>query len=170
MHHVASRVFLSPREHRTEISLSVGDMGVQRLRIARQKTSKVSIQLQKSKLFQNASKQNSFDDLLEEESLFYGSGTNAVIDTEVLFAIGQTKEPEVDELTSSRTSNESTPTKTDPLLQLFYRRLAPRTNIFHEIKASFLPISIVYDEDALEGLSNLFDTESAFFDEVILNG
>lgn len=35
-------------------------------------------------------------------------------------------------------------------------------NIFHEVKASLQPISIVYDEDALNGLSNLFDTESAF--------
>lgn len=35
-------------------------------------------------------------------------------------------------------------------------------NIFHEVKASLLPVSIVYDEDALDGLSNLFDTESAF--------
>lgn len=40
-------------------------------------------------------------------------------------------------------------------------------NIFHEAKASLLPVSIVYNEDALDGLSNLFDTESAFDLETI---
>jgi hypothetical protein len=48
------------------------------------------------------------------------------------------------------------------LFSLFYRRLAPRMNIFHEVKAALLPISIVYDQDALDGLSNLFNAESAF--------
>ena len=48
------------------------------------------------------------------------------------------------------------------MFRLFYRRLAPRMNIFHEVKARLLPVSIIYDEDALDGLSNLFDTESAF--------
>lgn len=33
MRQVASRVHLSPREHRTELSLSVGDMSVQRLQV-----------------------------------------------------------------------------------------------------------------------------------------
>lgn len=46
--------------------------------------------------------------------------------------------------------------------RLFYRRSAPRLNVFHEIKASFLPVTVVYDEDALDGLANLFDTGSAF--------
>lgn len=36
MHQLASRVLLSPREHRTEVMLSVGDMSVQRLRITPQ--------------------------------------------------------------------------------------------------------------------------------------
>lgn len=51
------------------------------------------------------------------------------------------------------------------VFRLFYRRLAPRLNVFHEIKASFLPISVVYDEDALDGLASLFNTDTAFFAE-----
>lgn len=40
MRQLASRVLLSPREHRTEVMLSVGEMSVQRLRIAAQELPK----------------------------------------------------------------------------------------------------------------------------------
>ncbi|KAI6238683.1 Ricin B-type lectin domain-containing protein [Aphelenchoides fujianensis] len=111
MRQVAARVFLSPREHRTEVALSVGDLSVQRLRVA----------------------PPAADDAEDEPP---------PIETEVLFAVGRTDQPEEAEA---------------PLLQLFYRRLAPRLNVFHEVKASCLPVSVVYDEDALDGLSQLFD-------------
>ncbi|KAI6183493.1 Vacuolar protein sorting-associated protein 13D [Aphelenchoides bicaudatus] len=143
MRQFASRVLLSPREHRTEVMLSVGEMSVQRLRIAAQMAPRQAA---------------SIDLLTEEESLFYGIDSETMIEPEILFAIGRTKEAEV-ELSAGQ---ENSDVKPEPFLQLFYRRLAPRMNIFHEVKARLLPVSIIYDEDALDGLSNLFDTESAF--------
>ncbi|CAD5233590.1 unnamed protein product [Bursaphelenchus xylophilus] len=146
---VASRVLLSPREHRTEISLSVMDMSVQRLRVAPQRSPELS-------------RAGSMSDLQEdiEDSLWTGVGV-AAMDTEVLFAVGRTKGDD------NKTDNtiSSSEKKCEPLLQFFYRRLAPRLNVFHEISASFLPIAVVYDEDALDGLANLFDTDSAFFSQ-----
>jgi hypothetical protein len=43
MQQLASRVLLSPREHRTEVMLSVGEMSVQRLRIMPQESLKTVI-------------------------------------------------------------------------------------------------------------------------------
>lgn len=40
MRYLASRVLLSPREHRTEVMLSVGEMSVHRLRISPQEMPK----------------------------------------------------------------------------------------------------------------------------------
>ncbi|KAI6181931.1 hypothetical protein M3Y98_00882500 [Aphelenchoides besseyi] len=161
MRDVASRVFLSPREHRTEVSLSVNDMSIQRLRVSPQTARSIT------RMLQTISNQNSYDDLVEDDSLM--SGVLRAVETEVLFAVGRTKEAETDaksERALSRSvERERAPQTTEPLLKLFYRRLAPRLNIFHEIKAQFLPISIVYDEDALDGLANLFDTNSAFDNE-----
>lgn len=100
---VASRVFLSPREHRTEISLSVMDMSVQRLRVAPMKSPTV------------LSKQNSYADLAEEESLWDGVGLSGM-DTEVLFAVGRTKDV-VDTTSEVSVSSNRSRTKAAPLLQ-----------------------------------------------------
>ena len=39
--------------------------------------------------------------------------------------------------------------------------MAPRLNVLHELDAKFSSISVIYDEDAVNGLSNFFDTETA---------
>jgi hypothetical protein len=65
---------------------------------------------------QNTDNNSSIDNLLtEDESLFYGSNSASIIDPEVLFAIGRTKEDEALETSTGRESAEAS--KTEPLLQ-----------------------------------------------------
>lgn len=82
MRQVASRLQLSPREHRTEISLSVGDMSVQRL--------KVSPLNPEDKGDVQSLSSDSVND--EEDSLFFGFGAVPNMSPQLLFAIGRASE------------------------------------------------------------------------------
>lgn len=44
--------------------------------------------------------------------------------------------------------------------RLFYKRLAPKLNVFHDLKIQMDPISAMYDEDALTGLFEFFHLNS----------
>uniref|UniRef100_A0A914C821 Vacuolar protein sorting-associated protein 13D n=1 Tax=Acrobeloides nanus TaxID=290746 RepID=A0A914C821_9BILA len=153
MRQVASRVHLSPREHRTELSLSVGDMSVQRLHVFSQ--------------VEDADETFDLEHFeAEEGSLLFGSSVK--FNTQLLFAIGRA-ETNIDFLDGLSENEEAKEVdefvkvkvhQRPPLFQAIYRRLAPKLNVLHELDANFAPVSVIYDERALEGLASLFDTET----------
>uniref|UniRef100_A0A7E4V7C3 Rad21_Rec8 domain-containing protein n=1 Tax=Panagrellus redivivus TaxID=6233 RepID=A0A7E4V7C3_PANRE len=157
MRQVASRLQLSPREHRTEISLSVGDMSVQRLKIADSAANGG-----------NVSGGHVSD---EEDGVtgIFGFGETPNVGPQLLFAIGRAKEEGGDESIDRHEGfvimSEAAQKARKPLFQMVYRRMAPRLNVLHELDAKFSSISVIYDEDAIDGLSNLFDTEAALLEK-----
>ncbi|TKR63463.1 hypothetical protein L596_027292 [Steinernema carpocapsae] len=48
---------------------------------------------------------------------------------------------------------------------MIYRRRAPKLIARHTLEATFSSVSVMYDEDALDGLTSLFDVDSAFADQ-----
>ena len=92
---VASRVQLSPREHRTEISLSVGDMSVQRLKI------EPSVDLNASEGGVGKKEDDelksftaSDEDTDDDDALIFGAFPKFT--PQLLFAIGRAKEETVE--------------------------------------------------------------------------
>uniref|UniRef100_A0AC34GSG9 Uncharacterized protein n=1 Tax=Panagrolaimus sp. ES5 TaxID=591445 RepID=A0AC34GSG9_9BILA len=168
--HVTSRLQLSPREHRTEISLSVGDMNVHRLKIEPMGES------DKNDIEENIIDEDSFDKEEDEDGpSLLGFGSFPKFSPQLLFAIGRAKDDANDseEIPHHQENlilmtKETQKTK-KPLFQMIYRRMAPRINVLHELDAKFSSISVIYDEDAFNGISNLFDTEAALIDEQALD-
>ena len=161
MRQVASRLQLSPREHRTDISLSVGDMSVQRLKVTPNVSEdKEDIQSLSSEFVED-----------EDESLVFGFGAMPKITPQLLFAIGRAREDngdsggDVDRTENLVIMTEGEQKSKKPLFQMIYRRMAPRLNVLHELDAKLAPVSVIYDEDAVDGIANLFDTESAIFEK-----
>uniref|UniRef100_A0AC35TVT4 Ricin B-type lectin domain-containing protein n=1 Tax=Rhabditophanes sp. KR3021 TaxID=114890 RepID=A0AC35TVT4_9BILA len=154
---VLCRVNLSAREHRTAISLNVGDVNVQCSKVV---TSGDAWMLSDG----DVRSEDSSNFMLNEEELLHVGGDNMdsiyggfgnndmeKTDAQIMFAVGRSKKSDL---------SSSGKKKQVPFLKMNYRRLAPKQTVFHELDAQFEPVSIVYDEDAMEGISGLFDTES----------
>uniref|UniRef100_A0A914XD20 Vacuolar protein sorting 13D n=1 Tax=Plectus sambesii TaxID=2011161 RepID=A0A914XD20_9BILA len=131
---------LSPRHHSTAISLTVGDLSVQRLQVHKSQWS------------------GSTD---QEDSLMYGFNEGDM-NTTVLFALG--KSPSVKRNHAGPIGVHG---REPPLLRMVYERRAPRLVARHTLDAEFSPITIMYHEDAPVGLSNLFETDIQLLEEFV---
>ncbi|VDK48292.1 unnamed protein product [Anisakis simplex] len=151
---VVSKMHLSPRQHSTAISLSVGDLSVQRLYTASD-----------SEQFVDVPSEPSTE--TEYESLMFGFGGGAFKDnTQILFAIGKTKASN-DGSTANAASESDTSNNIirKPLFQMRYRRHAPKLVVKHTLEANFSALSLMYEAGAFDGLSNFFNTDTVIFDQ-----
>ncbi|KAI3414199.1 hypothetical protein GPALN_011656 [Globodera pallida] len=187
---LCSRIHLSPKEHRTEVSLSVADFSVQRVQHRQQqqqRTAAETSEVDKKKSVESISPDtdelNSFDcDEFDDESLIYGSQQNNAQSTHLLLAIGRTydkgKERDANGIrkrhnfrrrridghghcSSSTAGGEATNVQREEeedtaILRLFYKRLAPKLEVYHELNVSCAPLSIICDECALSGIFEPF--------------
>ncbi|KAK6738704.1 hypothetical protein RB195_020674 [Necator americanus] len=51
----------------------------------------------------------------------------------------------------------------DPMFRMLYRRRSPRLTVRHSIEGTFRPVSVMYEENALAGLSTLFADDPDLF-------
>uniref|UniRef100_A0A914MHV5 Chorein N-terminal domain-containing protein n=1 Tax=Meloidogyne incognita TaxID=6306 RepID=A0A914MHV5_MELIC len=124
------RIQLSPKEHRTEMSINVGDLSIQQM----QQQQYINNFEEKKKDSNDLSKNNN------DESLFCGFQedilSNSDITTNLLFTIGR--------------RNENTTTKNKnfsfPIVELFYKRLAPKMEIYHELNICCAPLAMLADD------------------------
>lgn len=153
--HVISRVQISPRQHTTGISLSVGDMSVQRLCAApddERSSAEVPVE---------ATGQ-------ADDSLMFGFGAgNAVKETtHILFAIGKARTAGDDLAGPSAADSASGKNMLrKPIFQMMYRRRAPKMLAKHTVSAKFSELSVMYDEGAFDDIGNLFNTEAIVFEK-----
>ncbi|KAK6047856.1 hypothetical protein COOONC_14639 [Cooperia oncophora] len=76
--------------------------------------------------------------------------------TKILLAVGR------------KDSNED---NSEPMFRMLYRRRSPRLTVRHNVEGSFRPVSVMYEENALSGLSTLFsDDPNMFTSSEILAG
>uniref|UniRef100_A0AC35U203 Chorein_N domain-containing protein n=1 Tax=Rhabditophanes sp. KR3021 TaxID=114890 RepID=A0AC35U203_9BILA len=153
---VLCRVNLSAREHRTAISLNVGDVNVRCSKVVT--TSGEGCMVSEDGMRCEGSSKSMLNEggglecgEVKTDSIYGGFGNNDECDGQVMFAVGRSKKGDL------WCSGKE---KQVPFLKMNYCRLAPKQTVFHELDAQFEPVSIVYDEDAMEGISGLFDTES----------
>ena len=52
-------------------------------------------------------------------------------------------------------------------LRLRYRRSAPKTTVRHTVEGRFRPISVMYEENAFDGLSTLFTDDPNIYKTVL---
>uniref|UniRef100_A0A915ASC0 Vacuolar protein sorting-associated protein 13D n=5 Tax=Parascaris univalens TaxID=6257 RepID=A0A915ASC0_PARUN len=151
---VVSKVQLSPRQHSTAMSLSVGDLSIQRLYMTSTCGELVDLPSTESGSTQP-----------DDDSLMFGFGGSAMKETtQILFAIGKMKSPADGNLTCDNDSNARNLIPR-PLFQMRYRRHAPMLLVRHTVDADLSAISVMYDEGAFDGLSNFFDTNAATFNQ-----
>uniref|UniRef100_A0A915EST7 Uncharacterized protein n=1 Tax=Ditylenchus dipsaci TaxID=166011 RepID=A0A915EST7_9BILA len=147
MKRVASRMQLSPREHRTEISLQKHEQ--------KKSTAATSNQPQTEEVFQlgdtSTTDEPEEDSDVDMESLLYGFSGTDLAKTQLLLTIGEPRKKRLDLRNWAKKTD-----KGSTLLQLFYKRLAPKLDVFHELNIRLAPISAMYDEDALDGLFDVF--------------
>ncbi|EYC38921.1 hypothetical protein Y032_0687g1538 [Ancylostoma ceylanicum] len=84
----------------------------------------------------------SYDDL--DQSFMFSLAES----TKILLAVG--RKDSVDE-------------NPDPMFRMLYRRRSPRLTVRHNIEGSFRPVSVMYEENALAGLSSLFADDPNMF-------
>ncbi|KAJ1353258.1 hypothetical protein KIN20_009852 [Parelaphostrongylus tenuis] len=68
--------------------------------------------------------------------------------TKILLAVGR------------KNSIEENP---EPVFRMLYRRRSPRLVVRHNIEVNFCPVSVMYEENALQGLSTLFSDDPNVF-------
>ncbi|VDM54912.1 unnamed protein product [Angiostrongylus costaricensis] len=71
--------------------------------------------------------------------------------TKILLAIGR---------------KESVEENPEPVFRMLYRRRSPRLVVRHNIEVNFCPVSVMYEENALHGLSTLFADDPDLFTNV----
>ena len=98
-----------------------------------------------------------------DESLLYGFRNNEILNTQLLLTIGRANdELEIRDRTgrrygsSSRVETVQTDAASSPFLQLFYKRLAPKTEVLHELNVHLLPLSIICVDNAFQSILDLF--------------
>ncbi|RCN23983.1 hypothetical protein ANCCAN_30328 [Ancylostoma caninum] len=84
----------------------------------------------------------SYDDL--DQSFMFSLAES----TKILLAVGR---------------KDSVDDNPDPMFRMLYRRRSPRLTVRHNIEGSFRPVSVMYEENALAGLSSLFADDPNMF-------
>uniref|UniRef100_A0A915M5F0 Vacuolar protein sorting-associated protein 13 second N-terminal domain-containing protein n=1 Tax=Meloidogyne javanica TaxID=6303 RepID=A0A915M5F0_MELJA len=124
------RIQLSPKEHRTEMSINIGDLSIQQMQQQQQYINNFE---EKKKDSNDLSKNNN------DESLFCGFQedilSNSDITTNLLFTIGRRNE------NTTKNKNFSF-----PIVELFYKRLAPKMEIYHELNICCAPLAMLADD------------------------
>ncbi|CAI2346080.1 unnamed protein product [Caenorhabditis sp. 36 PRJEB53466] len=69
-------------------------------------------------------------------------------------------------LTVGRDGEDAVSSKV-PMFSMHYSRKAPRLIVRHTVNCRLRPVSIVYEEGALDGLSTLFTDDPTMFDEIL---
>lgn len=69
-------------------------------------------------------------------------------------------------LTVGRDGEDAVSSKA-PMFSMHYSRKSPRLIVRHTVNCRLRPVSIVYEEGALEGLSTLFTDDPTMFDEIL---
>jgi len=93
------------------------------------------------------------------DSLLYGVSN---LNTQLMLTVGRMKRDEEllrsDHFDSSLHSRRPTTFggHKSPMLKLFYKRLAPKLDVYHELNIQLSPIFAMYDENALAGLGDFF--------------
>ncbi|TKR64371.1 hypothetical protein L596_024918 [Steinernema carpocapsae] len=162
---VTGRMHLSPRYNSTTLDLSVSDMSIQRLQTE-------STRDKNKSNGSNGNIEESFDRLDDENELFrdtsliYGTTESCHVHetAKLLLAIGKTSESLADSDNYSEFEGEAFP-PAPPFFEMIYRRRAPKLIARHTLEVTFSSVSVMYDEDALDGLTSLFDMDSAFADQ-----
>uniref|UniRef100_A0A914NBZ0 Uncharacterized protein n=1 Tax=Meloidogyne incognita TaxID=6306 RepID=A0A914NBZ0_MELIC len=125
------RIQISPKEHRTEMSINVGDLSIQQMQ--QQQQHFINNSEERKKDSNNLSKNNN------DESLFCGFQedilSNSDITTNLLFTIGRRNE------NTTKNKNFSS-----PIVELFYKRLAPKMEIYHELNICCAPLAMLADD------------------------
>ncbi|CAK5099013.1 unnamed protein product [Meloidogyne enterolobii] len=123
------RIQLSPKEHRTEMSINIGDLSIQQM----QQQQFINNFEEKKKDSNDLSKNNNDDSLFcgfQEDIL-----SNSDITTSLLFTIGR------------RNENKTTKNNfSSPIVELFYKRLAPKMEIYHELNICCAPLAMLADD------------------------
>ncbi|KAK5974246.1 VPS13 domain-containing protein, partial [Trichostrongylus colubriformis] len=88
------------------------------------------------------------DDELDESFMF-----SLMESTKILLAVGR------------KDNIEDT---SEPMFRMLYRRRSPRLTVRHNVEGSFRPVSVMYEENALNGLSSLFADDPNMFTSVSL--
>ncbi|KAK0393450.1 hypothetical protein QR680_000217 [Steinernema hermaphroditum] len=160
---VVGRLHLSPRHNSTTVTLSVGDMGIQRLQT---ESTIEANEKENGSADESVDKLEDADELFQDTSLIYGTTASHFVHetSKLLLAIGKSSDGtgEDGESDFEIEGQQFLPAK--PIFQMVYRRRAPKLIARHTLEATFSSMSVMYDEDALEGLASLFDMESAFVD------
>uniref|UniRef100_A0A0K0DCQ1 Ricin B-type lectin domain-containing protein n=1 Tax=Angiostrongylus cantonensis TaxID=6313 RepID=A0A0K0DCQ1_ANGCA len=141
---VSSRVELSPRQHSLFISSAVHDMSVQRLRSGHMPPKDENLR-------------SDFD------QSFMFSLTES---TKILLAIGRKESVEENPEPVFRCWHVWIKSHTG-VFRMLYRRRSPRLVVRHNIEVNFCPVSVMYEENALHGLSTLFADDPNLFANVI---
>nr|CAD2137310.1 unnamed protein product [Meloidogyne enterolobii] len=123
------RIQISPKEHRTEMSINVGDLSIQQMQ--QQQQHFINNSEERKKDSNNSSKNN-------DDSLFCGFQedilSNSDITTNLLFTIGR------------RNENKKTNNNFSSIVELFYKRLAPKMEIYHELNICCAPLAMLADD------------------------
>ncbi|VDK72688.1 unnamed protein product [Litomosoides sigmodontis] len=141
---LASCLHLSPRRHSTAMSLSVGDLSLQRLYTF--PVDDLSVE--------NTQNDDSYDSYKpEDESLMFGFTKET---TQILFAIGKAgKNSSPNVLDSAKNSDLN-----NALFRLIYRRHAPKMVVTHTLDVRCSELSVLYNEGAFDGLATFFSDKS----------
>nr|CDJ94690.1 hypothetical protein, variant [Haemonchus contortus] len=106
--------------------------------------------IQRLRIGHSPPKDGNSDDELDQSFMF-----SLVESTKILLAVGR---------------KDSIGGNTEPLFRMLYRRRSPRLTVRHNVEGSFHPISVMYEENALNGLSSLFaDDPNMFISSEVLN-
>uniref|UniRef100_A0A8R1I955 Chorein_N domain-containing protein n=1 Tax=Caenorhabditis japonica TaxID=281687 RepID=A0A8R1I955_CAEJA len=70
-------------------------------------------------------------------------------------------------LTVGRDGEDAVSSKA-PIFSMHYSRKSPRLIVRHTVNCRLRPVSIVYEEGALEGLSTLFTDDPSMFEEILM--
>uniref|UniRef100_A0A0N5BPS6 Ricin B-type lectin domain-containing protein n=1 Tax=Strongyloides papillosus TaxID=174720 RepID=A0A0N5BPS6_STREA len=153
MSKVSSKVIFSARERRTNILLTAGNFNIQCTKVTSlfsENTISEVDHLSSASFEDDLDKQNTdlfYSNEVDDSALgLFGETTTADV-AQVMFAIGRSNHD-----IRYGCQNETN----SPILTMSYSRFAPKSTVFHNLNAELKPISVTYDESAIDDLYSMF--------------
>ena len=106
-----------------------------------------------------------------EESLLYGFRNNQTLNTQLLLTIGKahdTNEEQYELRTdtsvnlSEKFTRNAPEIESDKFLRLFYKRLAPKMEVLHQLDIHIFPISIITCDGAFDDILAFFHCQEVY--------